>query len=85
MTSEQEKSLTVEGRWDIPYRHTAGLAASRFFRELKERLLPKHRFITDSDTEVILHLYEEKGPECVTELDGMFAFAIFNGEIHPSS
>ncbi|MDH5200589.1 MAG: Zn-ribbon domain-containing OB-fold protein, partial [Candidatus Bathyarchaeota archaeon] len=28
--------LTIEGRWDIPYRHTAGRAASRFFRELKE-------------------------------------------------
>jgi uncharacterized OB-fold protein len=36
MTSEQEKPLTVEARWDIPYRHTAGLAASRFFRELKD-------------------------------------------------
>jgi uncharacterized OB-fold protein len=36
MTSEQEKPLTVEARWDIPYRHTAGLAASRFFRELRD-------------------------------------------------
>ncbi len=36
MTSEQEKPLTVDARWDIPYRHTAGQAASRFLRELKE-------------------------------------------------
>jgi uncharacterized OB-fold protein len=36
MTSEQEEPLTIEARWDIPYRHTAGQAASRFFRELKE-------------------------------------------------
>lgn len=36
MTSEQEEPLTIEGRWNIPYRHTAGQAASRFFRELKD-------------------------------------------------
>ena len=36
MTTEQEEPLVVEGRWDIPYRHTAGKAASRFLRELKE-------------------------------------------------
>jgi hypothetical protein len=36
MTTQQEEPLTIEGRWDIPYRHTAGQAASRFFRELKE-------------------------------------------------
>ena len=36
MTSQQEEPLTIDGRWDIPYRHTAGKAASRFFRELRE-------------------------------------------------
>ncbi len=36
MTSEQEQPLTIDARWDIPYRHTAGQAASRFFRELKD-------------------------------------------------
>ncbi|MDY6836737.1 MAG: asparagine synthase B [Thermodesulfobacteriota bacterium] len=50
------------------------------FRNLRGKLSPKHRFVTKSDTEVILHLYEEKGPECVRELDGMFAFAVFNGD-----
>ena len=50
------------------------------FRELRERLSSKYKFSTDSDTEVILHLYQEKGPECVTDLDGMFAFAIFDGD-----
>jgi asparagine synthase (glutamine-hydrolysing) len=50
------------------------------FRKLRTRLSPKYRFSTKSDTEVILHLYQEKGPACVKELDGMFAFAVFDGE-----
>jgi len=50
------------------------------FQRLRAKLSPKHRFTTKSDTEVILHLYEEKGPECVKELDGMFAFAVLDGD-----
>jgi asparagine synthase (glutamine-hydrolysing) len=50
------------------------------FHKLRTRLSPQHRFKTKSDSEVILHLYQEKGPECVKELDGMFAFAIFDGD-----
>jgi asparagine synthase (glutamine-hydrolysing) len=50
------------------------------FRDLKQKLASKYRFKTESDTEVILHLYQEKGPECVKDLDGMFAFAIFDGD-----
>jgi len=49
------------------------------FRKLKEKLIPKYQFKTESDSEVILQLYREKGTECVKELDGMFAFAIFDG------
>ena len=37
-----------------------------------------HRYRTKSDTETILHLYEEYGAECVQRLRGMFAFAIWN-------
>ena len=37
-----------------------------------------HRFRTACDTEVILHAYEEYGPECVERLEGMFAFAIYD-------
>ena len=50
------------------------------FRKLRERLSSRYLFKTQSDTEVILHLYQEKGPECVKELDGMFAFALFDGD-----
>jgi asparagine synthase (glutamine-hydrolysing) len=38
-----------------------------------------HRYRTNSDTETILHAYEEFGPACVDRLEGMFAFAIYDG------
>ncbi len=37
-----------------------------------------HRFTTRSDTEVILHLYEDMGPECLQQLNGQFAIAIWD-------
>jgi asparagine synthase (glutamine-hydrolysing) len=37
-----------------------------------------HRYKTKSDTETIIHAYEEYGPECVTRFRGMFAFAIWD-------
>jgi asparagine synthase (glutamine-hydrolysing) len=37
-----------------------------------------HHFFTRSDTEVILHLYEELGPECLQQLNGQFAIAIWD-------
>ena len=49
------------------------------YLELKEELEKKgHRFQTKSDTEVILHLYEEYGNKCVEKLRGMFAIAIWD-------
>lgn len=49
------------------------------FRELREELEKKgHRFATLSDTEAIVHLYEEYGTACVEKLRGMFAIAIWD-------
>jgi len=49
------------------------------FRELRSFLLSKgHVFKTQTDTEVIVHLYEELGPQCLEKLRGMFAFAIWD-------
>lgn len=49
------------------------------FSELRRQLEQQgHRFSTASDTEVILHQYEQDGPACVERLNGMFAFAIWD-------
>jgi|HubBroStandDraft_6_1064221.scaffolds.fasta_scaffold24400_1 asparagine synthase (glutamine-hydrolysing) len=51
------------------------------YLELKKDLLAKgHTFATRSDTEVILHLYEEKGEDCVQYLNGQWAFAIWDNQ-----
>lgn len=50
------------------------------FRKLREPLSRKYPFQTNSDTEVILHLFQEKGPDCVADLDGMFSFALFDDD-----
>ena len=51
------------------------------YLELKEDLIKRgHRFYTSSDTEVILHLFEEKGPSCLRQLNGQFALAIWNSK-----
>jgi len=50
------------------------------YRELTADLIARgHRFATASDTEVLIHLYEEYGERCVEPLRGMFAFAMWDG------
>ncbi|MEP6900475.1 MAG: asparagine synthase (glutamine-hydrolyzing), partial [Actinomycetota bacterium] len=49
------------------------------FQEIKKDLESRgHRFYTNCDTEVIIHLYDEYGADCVEHLRGMFAFAIWD-------
>jgi asparagine synthase (glutamine-hydrolysing) len=53
------------------------------YRELRRGLLDRgHRFTTESDTETVVHLYEERGPAAVERLRGMFAFAIWDSGDH---
>jgi asparagine synthase (glutamine-hydrolysing) len=49
------------------------------YLEIREELVSKsHKFYTQSDTEVILHLYEQEGEDFVKRLNGMFAFALWD-------
>jgi asparagine synthase (glutamine-hydrolysing) len=49
------------------------------FAEMRDELIERgHVFRSGSDSEVVLHLYEEHGPDCVAKLSGMFAFALWD-------
>src|SRR5262249_33515452 len=49
-------------------------------RRRRSMLSPRHRFASACDSEVVLHLFQEFGAECVRVLDGMFAFFVTDGE-----
>ena len=48
------------------------------YKALRAKLEGKHRFYSNTDTEVIIHAFEEWGEECVKKFNGMFAFAIWD-------
>jgi asparagine synthase (glutamine-hydrolysing) len=49
------------------------------YKEVRDWLKEKHhKFYTESDTEVIIHAYEEEGERCLERLRGMFAFIIYD-------
>lgn len=51
------------------------------FKEIREELKDKgHQFTSETDTEVILHAYDEWGSECVKKFNGMWAFCIYDKE-----
>lgn len=53
------------------------------YRELRQQLeLKGHKFYTKSDTEVIVHLYEDFGKDCVKKLNGIFAFSLWDKKLN---
>ena len=49
------------------------------YKELRQDLIQQgHKFSTNSDVEVLVHLYEEYGYECIERLNGMFAFILYD-------
>ncbi len=52
------------------------------YLELRRQLAANHTFRTHTDTEVILHLYEDFGERCVEQLNGMFSFALWDARQH---
>ena len=67
--SSEDGTITVVCNGEI-YNHSA----------LRDQLIARgHRFHTHSDVEVIVHLYEDFGAECVRHLRGMFGFALWDG------
>lgn len=65
----KDKTLVLAANGEI-YNH----------RELRKQFEGKYEFLTESDCEVILALYQEKGPHFVDELNGIFGFAIYDVE-----
>jgi asparagine synthase (glutamine-hydrolysing) len=78
--------IDLEGGWQPIYNEDKTICTvfgGEIFNyvELREFLINKgHNFSTKSDTEVIIHLYEEYGIECLKYLNGQFAFAIWDRE-----
>lgn len=76
LSGGKQPMTTVDGRYTITFN-------GEIFNyiELREELIKKgHRFKTSSDTEVILHSYEEFADQCVSKFNGQWAFAIWDSK-----
>ncbi len=72
--SAQQPMSTLDGRLRIVFN-----GEIYNYRALRARLIERgYRFRTSSDTEVLLHLYDDRGAEMVDELRGMYAFALWD-------
>ena len=86
LTHARLSIIDLEGGWQPIYNEKKSLCIvfnGEIFNylELREFLIDKgHDFSTKSDTEVIIHLYEEYGIECLKHLNGQFAFALWDRE-----
>jgi len=73
--------LSILGHQPMPYKHFTIVFNGEIynFKEIRFELRKLgHNFISGSDTEVILHAYEQWGSGCVDQFIGMFAFAIYD-------
>ncbi|MCZ6798866.1 MAG: asparagine synthase (glutamine-hydrolyzing) [Nitrospirae bacterium] len=78
--------IDLQTGWQPIYNETRDVVAFQNgeiynYQALRSSLLDLgHHFSTDSDTEVLVHLYEEYGEDCVNHLNGMFAIAIYDAK-----
>lgn len=77
-------SIVDHEKHSIPYFNEDGSLVLVFngeifnFREIRANLRERHEFKSDSDTEIILHAFEEKGIDCINDFNGMFALALYD-------
>lgn len=48
------------------------------YKDIKSSLKNEHEFLSDTDTEVVLHAFEEQGYDCARQFNGMYAFAVYD-------
>lgn len=74
LSDNGKQPMTYNGRFTITFN-----GEIYNYSELRSQLVAQgYTFVSDSDTEVLLAMYQFKGPSCLDDLDGMFAFAIWD-------